>query len=183
MDREQALTELKARVFNKNLLKHSYAVEAIMKALAVYFDEDVELWGLSGLLHDIDYEKTADQPEKHSAVGAEILESLGVDDSVVYAVKAHNSIHGIERKRKIDKALFAADPISGLITAAALILPSKKLSDVSTEFVVKRFSEKGFARGANRENIMECDKLGLSLEKFIEISLEAMKGISEELGL
>jgi len=125
MEREQALEELKARIENENLIKHSLAVEAIMKDLAFYFKEDIDKWGLAGLLHDIDCEKTAGDISKHSLVGAEILESLDIESSIIYAVKAHNDYHGIERKRKIDKALYCADPAAGLITAAALILPSK----------------------------------------------------------
>ena len=154
-----------------------------MKDLALYFKEDIDKWGLAGLLHDIDYDKTADDPSKHSIVGAEILETLDIESSIIYAVKAHNEVHGIERKRKMDKALYSADPVSGLITASALILPSKKLEDVTVEFVLKRMNEKGFAKGANREQIKACEELGISLEKFIEISLNAMKKISDELGL
>ncbi|MFZ5987700.1 MAG: HDIG domain-containing metalloprotein [Bacillota bacterium] len=183
MEREQALEELKGRLKNENLIKHSFAVEAIMKELAFYFKEDIDKWGIAGLLHDIDYDKTAGDPSKHSLVGAEILETLDVESSIVYAVKAHNDYHGIERKRKIDKALYCADPVSGLITAAALILPSKKLEDVTVEFIIKRINEKGFAKGANREQIKSCEQLGLSLEKFIEIALNAMKNISDDLGL
>lgn len=183
MEREQALEELKGRLKNENLIKHSLAVEAIMKELAFYFKEDIDKWGIAGLLHDIDYDKTADDPSKHSLVGAEILESLDVESSVVYAVRAHNDYHGIERKRKIDKALYCADPVSGLITASALILPSKKLKDVTVEFVLKRMDEKGFAKGANRDQIRSCEQLELSLEKFIEIALDAMKKISDDLGL
>ncbi|TYQ16352.1 UNVERIFIED_CONTAM: putative nucleotidyltransferase with HDIG domain [Acetivibrio alkalicellulosi] len=183
MEREQAIEELRGRLKNENLIKHSFAVEAIMKELALYFKEDIDKWGIAGLLHDIDYDKTADDPSKHSIVGAEILESLDVESSVVYAVKAHNDIHGIERKRKIDKALYCADPASGLITASALILPSKKLEDVTVDFVVKRINEKGFAKGANREQIKSCEELDISLEKFIEIALNAMKKISNDLGL
>lgn len=183
MDRTQALEELKVRLTNKNLLKHSLAVEAIMRALAVHFKEDAEQWGLAGLLHDIDYDRTADDPSKHSIIGAQILEDIGVDDTIVYAVRAHNDCHGIERKRKIDKALYCADPVSGLITAGALILPSKKLADVTTGFIMKRFNEKAFARGANRAQIQKCEELNLGLEQFIEISLNAMKAISDELGL
>lgn len=183
MERDQALKELKARLKNRNLVKHSLAVESIMRELAAYFNEDSDRWGLAGLLHDIDYDKTKDDPSKHSIVGAEILEELGIDDEIVYAVKAHNSYHGIERKRKIDKALYSADPVSGLIIAAALILPSKKLEDVTVDFVLRRMEEKSFARGANREQIKACEELGLSLEKFIEISLNAMKKISNDLGL
>ncbi|NLI58615.1 MAG: HDIG domain-containing protein [Clostridium sp.] len=183
MEREQALKELKGRVKSENLIKHSLAVEAIMKDLALYFKEDIDKWGLAGLLHDIDYDKTADDPSKHSIVGAEILETLNVESSIIYAVKAHNEMHGMERKRKMDKALYCADPVSGLIIASALILPSKKLEDVTVEFVLKRMNEKGFAKGANREQIKSCEELGISLEKFIEISLNAVKKISDELGL
>jgi len=183
VDRTQALEELKNRLANKNLIKHSLAVEAIMRDLAKYFKEDVGQWGLAGLLHDIDYDRTADDPSKHSIIGAGILEGLGLDDEVVYAVRAHNDYHGIERKRRIDKALYSADPVSGLVTAGALILPSKKLEDVSVEFIMKRFNEKGFARGANREQIKKCEELGLTPEQFIDISLNAMKGISGDLGL
>jgi putative nucleotidyltransferase with HDIG domain len=183
MDREQALAELTARVKNPNLLKHSLAVEAIMRGLATMVRDNVEVWGLTGLLHDIDYEKTASDPSRHSIVGAEILEDLGFDSEIVYAVKAHNSYHGIERKRKIDKALYCADPVSGLITAAALILPSKKLADVTPDFVIRKMSEKNFAKGADRDQIKSCSDIGVSLEDFISISLEAMKKISDQLGL
>lgn len=183
MDRNQGFEELKERLDNQNLFKHSLAVEAIMRELAVHFKDDVEQWGLAGLLHDIDYAQTADDPSRHSILGAEILQDLGVDETVIYAVKAHNDYHGIERRRKIDKALYCADPVSGLITAGALILPSKKLKDVTVEFLVKRFHEKSFAKGANRDQIKSCEELGLSLEQFIEIALRAMNGISMQLGL
>ena len=183
MDRTRAFDELKARLTNNNLIKHSLAVEAIMRELAVHLKDDVDLWGLAGLLHDIDYDRTANDPSMHSILGAEILENLGMDPEIVYAVKAHNDFHGIERKRKIDKALFCADPVSGLITAAALILPSKKLEDVTADFILKRMTEKSFAKGANRDQIRKCDELGLTLEVFIELSLNAMKKISSNLGL
>lgn len=183
MDRERALSELKARVSNPNLIKHSLAVEAVMRGLAAYLKEDAELWGLAGLLHDIDYDKTAENPALHSIMGAEILENLDVDPEVVYAVKAHNGCHGIERKRKLDKALYCADPVSGLITAGALILPSRKLADVSAEFILKKMNEKSFARGANREQIQKCGELGIAPEQFIELALTAMKRISADLGL
>lgn len=183
MERTQALEELKIRLTNKNLIKHSLAVEAIMRKLAEHFKEDVESWGLAGLLHDIDYDKTAQDPSLHSIMGAEILEGLGIDSSIVYAVKAHNEYHGLERRRKIDKALYCADPVSGLITAGALILPSRKLEDVSVEFIMKRINEKSFAKGANREQIKACSDLELELEQFIGIALDAMKGIAGELGL
>ena len=183
MNRTKALDELKARITNNNLIKHSLAVEAIMRELAVLLRDNSELWGLAGLLHDIDYDRTANDPARHSILGAEILEYLEVDPEVEYAVKAHNGYHGIERKRKLDKALYCADPVSGLITAGALILPSKKLKDVTAEFILKRMNEKSFAKGADREQIKSCSELGLELEEFITVALNAMKKISGELGL
>lgn len=183
MERDRMVEELKSHVRNKNLVKHSFAVEAIMKGLASYFGENQEKWAAAGLMHDIDYEYTADKPEQHSAVGADMLEKKGFDSDIVYAVRVHNDAHGLERKSRMDKALFCADPVSGLITASALILPSKKLSEVTTDFVMNRFNEKGFARGANRENIKKCSELNLELRDFIDISLKAMQGISGELGL
>ncbi len=183
MDREKALIELKKCVKNKNLLKHMYACEAVMKGLAVRFGEAGEKWGLAGLLHDIDYDTTADDLERHSIVGAEMLEKMGLPGDVVYAVKVHNGAHGLPRKSLMDKALYATDPVTGLIVAGALIIPEKKLSAVDVPFLLNRFNEKSFARGANREQIACCMELGLELEEFLEMSLAAMQGISGELGL
>ncbi|HHV60340.1 MAG TPA: HDIG domain-containing protein [Clostridiaceae bacterium] len=183
MTREEAIREIRMRIKNVNLIKHSLAVAAIMKSLAARLGEAPERWELAGILHDIDYEKTGNDMSKHSLIGAEILENLGVDGEIVYAVKAHNSYHGIERRRRIDKALYCSDPVSGLITACALILPDKSLEKVTTEFVLKKFDEKSFARGADRNTIKTCDELDLSLEEFIDISLNAMKEIKDDLGL
>jgi putative nucleotidyltransferase with HDIG domain len=183
MNREEALKLLKQNVKNKNLLKHMYAVEAIMGALADRFNQDRELWAMTGLLHDLDYDQTQDDPARHSLVGGQLLAELGFPEELVYAVKAHNDYHGLERKSLIDQALYAADPVSGLIVAAALIHKEKKLAAIDTEFILKRFGEKAFARGANREQINCCSELGLSLEEFLELSLNGMKKISFELGL
>lgn len=160
-----------------------YATEAVMRKLAERFNEDADKWGLAGLVHDIDYEETAQNPEKHSLVGAEMLSELGYDDDIVYTVKVHNEYHGLERKSKMDQALYVSDPVTGLIVAATLISPSKKIANIDRDFVLNRFGEKSFARGANREQIQACKEIGLSLEEFIDISLDAMKGISSELGL
>ncbi len=183
MDRERAFVELKARLETKNLIKHSLAVEAIMKKLAVYFQEDVEIWAMAGLLHDIDFDRIGKDPKKHGLIGAEILEGLNVDPTIIYAVKAHNPELGLERRRRIDKALFCSDPLSGLIIACALILPDKKIKGVSTDFVLRKFGEKSFARGANRKQIETCSEIGLTLEQFIDMGLEGMEEIHEELGL
>jgi len=139
---------------------------------------------MAGLLHDIDYEKTKDDPTQHSLVGAQILESLGLDRDICQAVKVHNEAHGILPETTIEKALFVIDPLTGLIVAAALVLPSKKLNDLTPENVLNRFKEKAFARGANREIIKKCEELlDLKLEEFVKIGLEAMQKISQELGL
>jgi len=183
MTREEALKILKENLKSKNLVKHSLAVEAVMRALAKRLGEDEEAWGLAGLLHDIDYEETANTPEEHGKVGAKKLEKMGFPPPIVHAILAHNELTGVARETAIDRALFAADPLTGLIVAAALIHPHKKLQSIDTPFVLRRFEEKSFARGAKRENIETCRTLGLSLEEFVEIGLKAMQEISQELGL
>ncbi|MEZ0537825.1 HDIG domain-containing metalloprotein [Caldicellulosiruptoraceae bacterium PP1] len=183
MTREVALEELNKRIKTKNLIKHCLACEAIMKELAQYFEQDIEKWGLAGLLHDIDYEETKDSPQTHSILGSQILEELGFSNDVVYAVKVHNDAHGLPRLSLLDKSLYAADPTTGLIVAGALIHPSKKLSEINVDFLMNRFNEKSFAKGANREQIKACNELGLELDEFLGISLNAMQKISTELGL
>jgi len=184
MERDKALNLLKENLSNTNLQKHCFAVEAIMRALAERFRKDTEQWGLAGLLHDIDYEKTKDDPQKHSLIGAEMLKETGLSQEICEAVKTHNEMHGLKPQSLMAKALFVADPISGLIVAATLVLPSKKINDLNVQNVLNRFKEKSFARGANREIIKKCEELlGLSLGEFTDIALTAMKGISEELGL
>jgi putative nucleotidyltransferase with HDIG domain len=184
MNREQSLDLLRQNIFNINLIKHSLAVEAVMRALARHFNADEEKWGLAGLLHDIDYEKTKNDPNQHSLIGAEMLEDLGVNKDIIQAVKVHNEAHGISPETLIEKSLYVSDPLTGLIVAAALVLPSKKLADLKAESIINRFYEKSFARGANREIIKKCEEyLGLKLEEFIKIGLEEMQGIAEEIGL
>lgn len=189
MNRDEALKLVKEKIKNENLVKHCLAVEVCMRALARHFGPSTELgvneekWGLAGLLHDIDYEETKDNPQKHSLVGAEMLEKLNVDKEIIEAVKTHNEIHGIAPETKIAKALFSVDPLTGLIVAATLVLPSKKIAELTVDNVLNRFKEKGFARGANREIISKCSDIGLTPEEFVSICLKAMQGISGELGL
>ena len=175
------MTLLKRHLKNRNLIKHSLADEAVLRALARRLGEDEDLWGLTGILHDIDYEQTAEDMDRHTIVGAEILRDERVDERVIHAALAHND--KAPRESALDKALFASDPLTGLIVAAALIRPEKKLSAIDTQFVLNRFKEKGFARGARREDILTCSGLGLDLEEFVDISLHAMQEISDELGL
>ncbi|HBT48264.1 MAG TPA: phosphohydrolase [Peptococcaceae bacterium] len=183
MQREHALELLQKYIRTPNLLKHCLAVEAVMRALARHLGEDEEKWGLAGLLHDIDYEETKDDPHRHSLVGGEMLERAGLEPDIVYAVKAHNEVHGLPREDPMSRALYATDPLTGLIVAAALIRPEKRLAPVDVPFLLNRYQEKSFARGAKREQIAACGELGLSLEEFLRIGLEAMKGIAGELGL
>jgi len=184
MNREEALNLLNQNIKNQNLKKHCLAVEAGMKGLAKYFNENEGKWEICGLLHDIDYEKVNGDPNLHSKVGREMLRNSGLEEEIYDAIFSHNEIHGIEPKTKMAKSLFCLDPLTGLIVASTLVLPSKNINDLKVENVLHRFKEKSFARGANREMIKKCkENLGLSLEKFIEISLKAMPDIPEQLGL
>lgn len=181
--RDEALAMLQEQVKQKNLIKHCLAVEAVMGRLAKHFGEDEEKWALAGLLHDIDYDETATDPERHSILGAAYLAEKGLDEEIVYAVKVHNDAHGLPRLSLMDKALFASDPLTGLIVASALIHPAKKLHAIDADFVLNRYKEKGFAKGANREQIAACADMELSLEEFIALGLEAMQMNAKELGL
>lgn len=183
MTRNEALNLIQQKIKNQNLIKHCLAVEVVMRDLAEYFNENVEKWGLAGLLHDIDYEETKNSPEKHSLVAGDFLEKLGLEKEIIEAVKAHNEIHNLPRKTKLAKSLFCTDPITGLIVAATLVLPNKKIADLTVENILNRFKEKSFARGANRQVISSCSEIGLSLEEFVKISLEAMQKISSAIGL
>lgn len=183
MNRTEALTLLKENLTNRNLFNHSLAVEAVMCHLAEHFDQNVEKWGLAGLLHDIDYDRTKDDPAKHSLEGAEMLAGLGLPEDIVYAIKVHNELHGLPRPSLMDQALYATDPLTGFIVAGALIRPEKKLAAVEVPFLMKKFKDKSFARGANRETMKACSELGLSLDEFIGLGLEAMQGIAAEMKL
>lgn len=180
MTRSEALKLIQTHISTKNLVNHSLACEAIMRRLAKHFGEDEELWGLAGLLHDLDYDYTKDKPEEH---GYKTLEILGnsVSPEVKNAILAHCEKKAPETL--MEKALYAVDPTSGFIVAGALIKPERKLSAIDVEFLMNRFKEKGFARGANREQIKSCENFGLSLEEFLSISLQAMQEIADEIGL
>ncbi len=188
MNRDEALKLVQEKIQNQNLVKHCLAAEACMRELAEHFGENPASggasWGLTGLLHDIDYEEKKSDPQKHSLLGAEMLEKLGLDKEICEAVKTHNEAHGIAPESKMAKAIFCVDPLTGLIVASTLVLPSRKIADLTVENVLNRFKEKGFARGATREIIAQCEELlGLKLEEFVKIGLEAMKKISSEIGL
>ncbi|MCI0513642.1 HDIG domain-containing protein [candidate division KSB1 bacterium] len=181
MERTVALELVKTHLKNQNLIKHVLAVEAIMRGLAQHQGADPDAWGLCGLLHDLDYDVTKDQPERHTHVTADILTAYQISESIIYAIKCHN--HQAEIKSALDQALYVADPVSGFIVAAALMHPEKKLAALDVAFLNNRFREKRFAAGANRTQMLECEKLGLSLDAFLGLALQAMQQAHQVLGL
>lgn len=183
MNREQLLELVKAKVHNENLVKHMLATEAIMRALARRLGEDETEWGLTGLLHDIDVELTERDMSSHSKLGAKLAREAGASEAMAHAILCHNEVHGVPRETKLDKALFCADPLTGLITAAVLVRPDKKIASLEAKSVRKRFKEKSFAAGADRTQIAACSEIGLTLDEFIELGVAAMKGIATDLGL
>jgi hypothetical protein len=192
MDREEALKIVDELIQSPNIKKHCLAAEAAMRTLArelrikneelrtkENFDE--EDWGVVGLLHDADYEVTNKDLARHTQVVSEKI-SGKASPEVVEAIKGH--ANKAERKTLMAKAIFAADELTGLIVAAALVRPDKKLEGLTAESVLKRMKEPAFARAVNREDIKTCEtELGVPLPEFVEIVLNSMKGISKELGL
>jgi putative nucleotidyltransferase with HDIG domain len=181
MTRQDALNLLSEKLKNKNLFKHCLAAEACLRMLAQRLGENDEIWGLAGLLHDVDYESTEADPARHGLEGAALLEEMGLDEQLVHAVKVHSG--HLPATSKLDWALFATDPLTGLIVASALMHPDKKLSALDVDFVLRRFKEKRFAAGANREQIAASRNLGLEMPEFINMCLKAMQDIAEDLGL
>lgn len=182
--KEKALEILNANIKNKNLRKHHYAVGAAMRVLAENLGGDPAKWEIVGLLHDADYEETKDDPHRHGLVMAEKLAEAGIAEDIVRAIEAHNYEHSkIMPKSEMEWALVTCDDLTGLIVAVALVHPTK-IAGVSVESVMKKFDSKSFAAGADRDRIRLCEEeLDIPLEDFVGIVLEAMKGISGELGL
>lgn len=184
LERSDAFTILKEHIKNENLIKHCIATEAIMKSLAGRFNKDEALWGTTGLIHDLDLEITQGSLEKHALTTVEMLKEHDFPKEAIDAILAHNGdILNIEHKTDFDYALTAAETITGLIVATALVYPDKKIKSVKPKSVRKRMKEKLFAKSVNRDSIMLCEKLGLSLDEFIVLSLDAMCEIDNELGL
>lgn len=184
--REQALKLIEEHVANKNIIKHMMALEVAMGALSDKLGGVREEWMMAGLLHDGDYCNEVPMEKQ----GIEITnwvkeEGYDIPGSVAHAMAAHNWHNTkVEPESIMDWAIFCADSLTGLVVACALILPDKKLSSVTPEFVLKKFGQPSFAAGTRREEIKMCEeKLGISLEDFIRITLSSMQGISQELGL
>lgn len=194
MKRPEAFALLQEMIKSPNLIKHGLAVESIMKSLCKYLqskhpnlpeDEfNEEEWGIVGLLHDADYELVEKDLSKHTIVTGEKLRGLGVSERIINGIKAHHWGVKETRDNLMEKAVYAADDTSGLITAVALVRPDKKLSSVTVESVMKKFHTKEFAKGAKREQILiGVKELDIPLEEFVGIALKAMQGISNQLGL
>lgn len=184
ISRQDALELLKTHLKNEKLVAHCMASEAIMRALATKFGEDEDAWGIAGLLHDIDYELTDEDPSRHGAEAVDILLSRGVSEAIVEAIKKHNAEGlGLERSTLLDHALTCAESITGLIVATALVYPDKKLASVKPKSVTKRMKTSHFARAVSRERIMECEKINMPLDEFVVLSLGAMGRIAGEIGL
>lgn len=187
LDRKRAEELMLKNLESEHLIKHSYAVEAVMRALAKKLDpENEEEWAISGLLHDLDADKVDyhNHPELHGPKTIEILkeENYG-NENMYHAILAHNQDTKTEIKNKMDRAIYAADPITGFITAITLVYPDKKISSVKVKSVTKRMKEKRFAAGANREAMKSIEKLEIPFRDFAELSLKAMTDISDKLGL
>jgi len=183
LTRNEAMALLKKNLRTKNLIKHSFAVEAILTETAKKLGEDSQLWGLTGLLHDMDYDFTKNEPEKHSQITVKVLYDM-MPIEAINAIKAHNYEYTAQIPQTyLDKSLIAADAVSGLIIAAALVMPSKKLTDVTPKTVLEKFKDKSFAAGCNRKRIELCEDMELELQVFLELSLNALKNIADSLGL
>jgi len=181
MNRDEALELVKKHLKNKNLVKHCLAVEACMKAMAEKLGQDVGRWGLAGVLHDLDYEITEKSPELHTTETVKILDEQGIDPEIIHAIQAHAGI--VTCQNEMDWSIFSIDPLTGIIIAATLMHPNRKLKEVDLGFVKRRYKEKSFARGAKREDIEQIHNIGIELDDFIEVCLKAMQDIDKELGL
>ena len=186
--RDVALALMHEYTASDSLRKHMYSVEAAMRAYAEHFGEDADRWGLTGLLHDFDYERwpnAAHSPtEEHPAAGVRVLREAGYPDDVLEAILGHATYSGVPRVTRMAKTLFAVDELTGLITATALVRPSKSVHEVDAKSVRKKMKDKAFARGVSREDVQHGTELiGVELNQHITNVIEAMQGIAEELGL
>lgn len=188
LSREQALELLKKYNKEESHVHHALAVEGTMRHFAELFGEgdNADLWGIVGILHDIDWELTTSTPEKHCHVAPELLREAGVDENIIRAVQSHG--YGIctdvEPLSNLEKTLFTIDELTGLIITAGLVRPSRSLSDLELKSVKKKWKDKAFARGVNREIIKDgAEKMGMPLDKVIEETIIALRPIEKQIGL
>lgn len=184
IERTEALEFLKNHLANDRLVAHCVATEAIMRTLAPRFDADPDVWGVAGLLHDLDFEETGEDESRHAEVAAERLAARGVSPEVINAIRKHNAEGlGLKRETEFEHALTCAETITGLVVATALVYPDKKLASVKPKSIAKRMKTAHFARAVSRERIRECETIGIPLAEFVALSLAAMQEIAGELGL
>lgn len=183
LDRPSAEALLFEWTQGEGLRSHARGVEASMRAYARRFGEDEALWGVTGLLHDLDYEKHP-SPEEHPRIGCQVLEGKGYPDEMIQAVLGHAEYLDVSRETLMARALFAVDELVGLITAVALVRPSKDIREVEPKSIKKKWKDKAFARGVNRGDIEKgAEELDVPLQEHIAITLEAMKAVASEMGL
>ena len=181
--RDEAIQLLNEHIQAENMKKHCLASEAVLRAIARRLGENEDEYGLAGLLHDIDVEITNADPKTHGPYAETLLKGK-VTDAMLDAIVMHNEMAtGLERNNRFQHALAAGETITGLITATTLVYPDKKIASVKTKSVTKRMKEKAFAASVKRENILECEKIGIPIHEFAELSINAMCSVSEELGL
>ena len=186
--REDALALVHEYTASDSLRKHMLSVEAAMRAYAGKFGEDPERWGLTGLVHDFDYEKfpnaSHSPTEEHPAEGVRILRSKGYPDDILQAILGHATYCNVPRETRMAKALFAVDELTGLITASALVKPSRSVHEVEAPSVRKKMKDKAFARGVNRDDVINgAAELGVPLDEHIAFVIEAMRGVAPSIGL
>jgi len=184
LPRTEALALLRKYVKNEKMIAHSLASEVVMHALAVRLGRNAEAWAQAGLLHDIDVEVTNADAYTHGPEGARWLAEMGIDEDIIDAIGMHNEVAtGKLRSTEFQHALAAGETITGLIMATALVYPDKKIASVKTKSVTKRMKEKAFAASVKRDNILECEMIGIPIEEFATIAIAAMTTIADEIGL
>lgn len=185
--RDRAWQLLTEKMQNQNLRRHCLSVEAVMRALAKYFEEDQDKWAIVGLLHDGDYEISKTNPAQHTLLMSQWLREMGeTDDDLLSAILSHNYVHTGQNPphNKLEWALYCCDELTGFIVAVTLVKPTKKLADVTVDSILSKWPQKAFAAGVHREQVEECQKrLGIDLSSFIQLSLSAMQAIAPEIGL
>ena len=182
--RDEALGFLKSHLTTTNLVRHCIATEAIMRSLARRFGEDEELWGITGLFHDLDLDLVGDDMGRHGRTTVGILREKGYPEEGLQAILAHNGdVLGVPVETRFDKALLAAETTTGLVVATTLVYLSKKIADLKVKSVRKRMKEPRFAAGVDRSKVALCEEIGIPLAEFLEVSVEAMRGVADEIGL
>jgi len=184
MNRTEALDLLHRYIKNEKMIYHSLASEAVMRGLARRLGRDEEKWGLAGLLHDLDVEITNAEPTVHGTQTEILLKDYDIDPDILDAIRMHNECSsGKERSTEFQHALAAGETITGLIFATTYVYPDKKLASVKPKSVVKRMKEKIFAASVRRENILECEKIGIQIDEFADLAISSMLPIADEIGL